>query len=306
METKRAVGRGEDAAGSKESQAAGERAGADGKESGSHLSSKGGEKQAIYSMDVDQLLDVLGNAARRAILKKLARFPREGLHPEALARDLGLTRQGIAKHLKVLLAVDLIEPVEVSSEHKGFTRTNYRIKQDLTLQLDLSKTYFSAYRICEDCDLEAAGSAELNAMEEAEVNERREFLANLQALLEDEEVNTGELERALYALSRQVENVEAELEDLDNKRQRLVHYKHALLQWARAIADRIELQRHEWEILNTIFTNWRQFSLHPRDPIDWIFDEILLTDRMDVDTLDRLRKDLLAFFERLRARFKFL
>lgn len=60
---------------------------------------------ALLEPEVDQLLTALADRTRRRILVRLAERPDDA---GAVARDLDLTRQGVAKHLAVLEEAGLV------------------------------------------------------------------------------------------------------------------------------------------------------------------------------------------------------
>ena len=61
---------------------------------------------ALLEPEADQLLTALADRTRRRILVRLAERPDDA---GAVARDLDLTRQGVAKHLAVLEEAGLVE-----------------------------------------------------------------------------------------------------------------------------------------------------------------------------------------------------
>ncbi len=257
--------------------------------------SKGASDSSMSQVNLDKLLDALGNSTRRIILKKLARFPNEGVHPEDLQYDLGVSRQGIMKHLKILQELDLIEPHEVQSPHQGLTRTNYRLKKDFSLSFDIGSNYFNIHTICDGC--------ETNSLEHPEAQEYGEFLEDLSSVIGNPEVPIEALEKALNDVSAELDDISSKFAELDRKRQILIQYKHALLERARLLANRIQLGNRQWEILNAVLANWR-YATQTMTNFQWLFDEIF-DDRLKEDRKSSFMRDIEEIFGQLKRRFKF-
>jgi predicted transcriptional regulator len=80
------------------------------------------------SKQFDKILDLIGNSTRRMILKKLARFPEEGMYPGDLAQHLKISKQGVLKHLEQLWENDLVEYYEYELENpRGPKPIYYRL-----------------------------------------------------------------------------------------------------------------------------------------------------------------------------------
>ncbi|MHA1731799.1 MAG: ArsR/SmtB family transcription factor [Promethearchaeota archaeon] len=254
-----------------------------------------GGSQPTTEVDLEKLLDALGNSTRRIILKKLTRFPEHGLHPDDLQYDLGVSRQGIMKHLQILKDLDLIEPHEVDSEHKGLKKTNYRLKRNLSLSFDISSNYFNIYPICDGC--------EHDDLDTPEANEYGEFLNRVVEIANDPKATTKDLEDALNDISAELNDVEHKFAEIDRQRRVLIQYKHALLDRARHLAHRIQLGDRQWEILNAVLANWRMAN-RAMDDFHWLFDEIF-DDRLKESRKVTFMRDIEAIFNDLKNRFKF-
>lgn len=239
---------------------------------------------------------MLGNSTRRIILKKLARFPETGMNPEDLQQDLGVSRPAILKNIHLLLAQDLVEPVEVPSHHKGLTRTNYRIKRNLSITFDLGTTYVNMY--CRGCD-------EKPPRAKGEQKDLPSFLKRVYKTVSTEKNDRDALEGLLKTVSGKIEEVESELGEVEEKRRQLIYYKNELLKVARELANRVHLRSREWEILNAILSNWRLVTSQELHGPQWLFYEVA-SDRLRKTRRDSLMRDIEAFFGDLKKRFRFL
>ncbi|TFG18947.1 MAG: ArsR family transcriptional regulator [Promethearchaeota archaeon] len=92
------------------------------------------------SVDVELLLNILGNEIDRKILMKLSKTPSIATN---LSKDLGISKPAIKKHLETLLQVGLITPH--SKGEKDKKKTFFCLNPDisLSLNLDFSLNYFN-------------------------------------------------------------------------------------------------------------------------------------------------------------------
>jgi predicted transcriptional regulator len=98
---------------------------------------------AKSSINLDNLLEILGNPTRRVILAKLAKVPHS---TSELANELGISRQAVHSQLVFLSEKGIIEKIE-SDDKRGGT---YRIKSDISLSIDISPDYYGVkYNISE-------------------------------------------------------------------------------------------------------------------------------------------------------------
>lgn len=85
---------------------------------------------------LDNLLELLGNPTRRAILSKLAKVPNSA---PGLANDIGISRQAIHSQLKLLTDAGIIENVE-SDDARGGT---FRINSNISVRIDITPNYYN-------------------------------------------------------------------------------------------------------------------------------------------------------------------
>lgn len=89
---------------------------------------------------LDELLMILENPLRRRILAKIAR---ESHYPLQLSRELRVSQQAIAKHLKVLEKYGLVRSSREPSTIGGPERKNYFNISRLSVTIDVGPRLFS-------------------------------------------------------------------------------------------------------------------------------------------------------------------
>lgn len=89
--------------------------------------------------ELDILLSVIENPTRRRILEALVREPH---YPLQLSRELGLSQQGIVKHLKVLEDYKLVRSYNEDSD-QGPSRRIYVPTTGFTITVDIGPSLFS-------------------------------------------------------------------------------------------------------------------------------------------------------------------
>ncbi|MFX0058897.1 MAG: ArsR/SmtB family transcription factor [Candidatus Hodarchaeota archaeon] len=87
-------------------------------------------------INLDTLLETLGNPTRRVILSKLAKVPHSA---SELAHSLGISRQAVHSQLKLLMDNNLVENLDPSETRGG----KYRIKSNISLRIDVSPDYYN-------------------------------------------------------------------------------------------------------------------------------------------------------------------
>lgn len=91
--------------------------------------------------DLDSVLTVIENPARRQILEALVREPH---YPLQLSKELGISQQAVVKHLKVLEENGLVESYTEKSDLKGPQRRKYYPIQTFSIVVDLGPNLFNA------------------------------------------------------------------------------------------------------------------------------------------------------------------
>lgn len=98
--------------------------------------------------ELDILLSVIENPTRRRILEALVREPH---YPLQLSRELGLSQQGIVKHLKVLEDYKLVRSYNEDSD-QGPSRRIYVPTTGFTITVDIGPSLFSTEIITRELD----------------------------------------------------------------------------------------------------------------------------------------------------------
>lgn len=86
------------------------------------------------------LLSVIENPTRRRILEALVREPH---YPLQLSKELGLSQQGIMKHLRMLEELDLVRSFLEDSDQGGPSRRRYFPTTGFTMVVDIGPGLFS-------------------------------------------------------------------------------------------------------------------------------------------------------------------
>jgi len=102
--------------------------------------------------ELDILLSVIENPTRRRILEALVREPH---YPLQLSKELGLSQQGIVKHLKVLEEYNMVRSYNEDSDQGGPSRRIYVPTTGFTVTVDIGPSLFNAEivtRVLDDQD----------------------------------------------------------------------------------------------------------------------------------------------------------
>jgi len=86
------------------------------------------------------LLSVIENPTRRRILEALVREPH---YPLQLSKELGLSQQGIMKHLRMLEELDLVRSFLEDSDQGGPSRRRYFPTTGFTMVVDIGPGLFN-------------------------------------------------------------------------------------------------------------------------------------------------------------------
>jgi len=90
--------------------------------------------------ELDVLLSVIENPTRRRILEALVREPH---YPLQLSRELGMSQQGIMKHLRMLEELDLVRSFLEDSDQGGPSRRRYFPTTGFTMVVDIGPGLFN-------------------------------------------------------------------------------------------------------------------------------------------------------------------
>jgi len=175
-------------------------------------------------VELDELLSVIENPARRRILEALVREPH---YPLQLSKELGMSQQAVMKHLKVLEAYGLVRSFPEQSDLGGPMRKKYYPAVNFTIVVDVGPNLFSAELI----------------------SRGEEFLPAQRAAEEAEE---GFEERAAELRDR-IAAIDEQLEELHRRREELIREKEMVLEEAGRLMDRMEdyqLRRIMYEFIS--------------------------------------------------------
>ena len=160
---------------------------------------------------MDILLSVIENPTRRRILEALVREPH---YPLQLSKELGLSQQGIMKHLKVLEEYHLVRSHDEESDQGGPNRKIYEPITGFNIVVDLGLGLFSAQIVTRDLEGRSCSSERLSEEDHKMFLERVEAV---RGLIEEIDVELQEIgrrraelirakERALYDVCGMVES----------------------------------------------------------------------------------------------------
>lgn len=168
--------------------------------------------------DLDMLLSVIENPTRRRILETLVREPH---YPLQLSRELGMSQQAIMKHLKVLEDYSLVRSFPEESDQGGPTRKIYVPTTKFTIIVDFGPGLFNT----------------------TFVKLAMEAMQSPRPMTRDEGAPIGlpEIGKRVVGLREEVAAIDSSLEELQNKRERLIGKKEeALAEAVRVIENGIE------------------------------------------------------------------
>ncbi len=99
--------------------------------------------------ELDVLLSVIENPTRRRILEALVREPH---YPLQLSKELGLSQQGIMKHLKVLEEYRMVRSYDEVSDQGGPNRKIYVPITGFNIVVDMGPGLFTAQIVTREMD----------------------------------------------------------------------------------------------------------------------------------------------------------
>jgi ArsR family transcriptional regulator len=150
-------------------------------------------------LDVEKILDILGNKTRRKLLEKLSE---EAGYVFQLSEDINIRHQAIRKHLKKLKELKLIKCYEGASTVGGPPRKYFKITKSFSIMADITPDSFETKIL----------SFERQSPEQDEYVELTEKIETI--------VTTMALE-----------NLNSEIEELERKRQYLVELRQQILKY---------------------------------------------------------------------------
>jgi len=224
------------------------------------LDNAGIEKEKKSILNLDELLDILGNSTRRVILSKLAKVPHT---TSELARSLDISRQAVHSQLKILIENNIIENLEGGV---------YRINSNLSFRIDITPDYYNV-----DFNTSLPENKPYDAVKFKE-NEYRKIKAP---------------NEKLRYIGEKLKGIEYKLNDLEGKRRELLQNKEGLIVELKNIMReqyeeklRQEQPHLEKEIFYTIF--YDPMKYFKQINIDHLVEDMFFSN-MDIIRLDQTR-----------------
>ncbi|MFX1314272.1 MAG: ArsR/SmtB family transcription factor [Promethearchaeota archaeon] len=218
-------------------------------------------------INLDTLLEILGNPTRRVILAKLAKVPHGA---SELARSLGISRQAVHSQLKILSDNGIIENID--PKPRG---GKYRIMSNLSLRIDLTPDYYNI-----EYDVAAIG-------------EKSESIQLKDIGCDVDYKKIKNPNKKLRFLGEKIREIEQNIVELEDERSDLLQNKECLIvELKNLIGQQYEGQLRkgrsnlEKEIFYTLFYN--PIKYFKRINIDNLLDDMFFSD-MDLISRDQHR-----------------
>jgi len=205
-------------------------------------------------VELDRLLSVIENPARRHILEALAREPH---YPLQLSKELGMSQQAVMKHLKVLEDYGLVRSYREESDCGGPMRKQFYPTLNFTIVVDAGPNLFSA---------------ELFSREEPVPEQHAEV-----------EAQDG-IEERVRELRERIGEIDAKLEVLHRQREELMREKVLALEEAGRLTEPLG----DYQLRRII----HEFISRPRLDLQGIARELSLRDEAVAAMLDEWLKGL--------------
>ena len=182
------------------------------------------------TIDIELLLNILGNEIDRKILMKLSKTPSIATN---LSKDVGISKPAIKKHLENLMQVGLI--TQHSKDVKDSKKIFYCLNPDISLSmnLDFSLNYFN-YSVKNTSELTQNVYQRL---------ERRKSKFPVQVSIygvkkdEEDSIELGERRAqnaALIQLGRALRTIELDLRNIEQSRENLFAEKNEIIRRSRS------------------------------------------------------------------------
>lgn len=211
--------------------------------------------------DLDNLLSIIENPTRRRILEALVREPH---YPLQLSKELRMSQQAIMKHLKVLEDFNLVRSFPEESDQGGPTRKRYVPTTKFTIIVDFGPGLFSAelFRLAMD-------AVDLGKEEEEEG--------------EPIQIDLDHVVDKINHLRETVAGVDIELDDIQQRRAKLIEMKERALEEAGRL---VESQIHDYQVRRIIYEYIQRPELSPGS----IASDLGLRDDIVMQTINRVKQ----------------
>jgi len=167
-----------------------------------------------HELDIEKILDILGNKTRRKILAKLSE---EANYVFQLSEDMKIRHQAIRKHLDLLKKLKIIKSYEGASTVGGPPRKYFKITKSFSILADITPDSFETKIVSNKGQIVA----------QSEFLEITEEIKSIVSSVDPAHEKISDLNMAL-------ENLNAEIEELEKKRQYLVELRQQILKYIKA------------------------------------------------------------------------
>lgn len=210
--------------------------------------------------DLDNLLSIIENPTRRRILEALVREPH---YPLQLSKELRMSQQAIMKHLKVLEDFNLVRSSPEESDQGGPTRKRYVPTTKFTIIVDFGPGLFSAelFRL---------------AMDAVDLGQEEEEGEPMQ-------IDLDHVVDKINHLRETVAGVDIELDDIQQRRAKLIEMKERALEEAGRL---VESQIHDYQVRRIIYEYIQRPELSPGS----IASDLGLRDDIVMQTINRVKQ----------------
>jgi len=232
---------------------------------------------ALDDEDLDELLKVISNQTRRKILAKLVQ---ERHYPLQLSKELRISQQAITKHLRVMEEYGVVECVSVRSG-EGPPRKLYKTSRHFMVTISMEPKMFDA----------RGRTGKLGGA--TEICEEIEQLEKVfKAIL-----HTQNYKDRVRKLGRLLESTEREVEELDERRARLLQLKSQMLREASSLIMELYPGYDHRNILYVLLEN-------PDVDVYMLSRRLHMTERQVKAVLKDLRGDAVVPRKRSKAKGK--
>ena len=168
-------------------------------------------------LDIEKILDILGNKTRRKILAALSE---EAGYVFQLSEDIKIRHQAIRKHLDLLKDLKIVDDEIGASDLGGPPRRYFKITRSFSIMADITPDSFETKIV----------SNKGQIPEQSEFLEMAEEINNIVVSVDPVQEKISDLNLAL-------ENLNAEIEELEKKRQHLIVLRQKILRYIKTINE---------------------------------------------------------------------
>ena len=230
---------------------------------------------ALDDEDLDELLKVLSNPTRRKILAKLVQ---ERHYPLQLSKELRISQQAISKHLRVMEEYGVVESVSVRSG-EGPPRKLYRTSRHFMVTISMEPKMFDARGRTGQLGTERKSCEEIQELEKV----FKDIL------------HTQNYKDRVRKLGRLLESTERQVEEMDERRARLLKLKSQILREASSLILELYPDYDHRTILYVLLED-------PEVDVDVLSRKLHLTERQVKAVLKDLKGDDVVPRKRTRTK----